>query len=341
MKTIDETNYEAFYLDFLEGNLSKEDTALLLAFLEEHPEFKLEEEEFISLDQNAVVLEDSYKQSLKQVVFDEDSICLSNIQPFLIAHTEGILSPEKERELDRFIALNPSFSHEQKLFDATRLVPNIAEVYADKSSLKQVKRVALWPFISLAAAASIALLITFGNLTSTTDPSEHSVANNTNNDTIKKQSEKKDDSTNKQDHEQKTNSAPIIEKSSSTLVATVDRQEIYPTVVKHEKISRATEVVFTKLKRRSNNHFFDVMDDDLEPEIASKNNPTPRINKPVQSGYTLLGFQDMKNPIEPVTTQLGTVIKKEVDFRSAKATSKHSGGFYLKIGKLVISRRTV
>lgn len=341
MKTINETNYEAFYLDFLEGNLSEEDTALLLTFLDTHPEYKLEEEEFISLDQNPVVLENSYKESLKQVLFDEDSIILSNIQSFLIAHTEGILSPEKERELDHFIALNPSFAHDQKLFDATRLIPNTSEIYTDKSSLKQVKRVALWPFISLAVAASIALLITFGNLTSTTDPSGHSVANNTNNDTIQKQSVKKDDSTNKQDHKQKTNLGPIIEKSSPILVAAVDQQEIHPSVAKQQKISHATEVAFTKLKRRSNNHFFDVMDDDLEPEIASKNNPTPRINKSVQSGYTLLGFQDMKNPIEPVTNQLGTVIKKEVDFRSAKATSKHSGGFYLKIGKLVISRRTV
>lgn len=340
MKTINETNYEAFYLDFLEGNLNEEDSALLLAFLEEHPEYKLEDEEIKSLDQSFVALDDVYKQSLKQVLFDEDLITLSTIQSFLIAHTEGILSPEKESELDRFILLTPSFTREQKLFDATRLVPNKEEVYPDKSSLKQARRVTLWPFISLAAAASVALLITFIDLTSTTDPAGRSVASDSKNDSIQKRSVKKDDSMNKQDQEQKIDLAPIIEKSSPTLVASVDHQEIHQSVMKHEKISHSTEVAFTKLKRRSNNLFFDVMDDDLEPELAPKN-PTPRINKPSQNNYTMLGFQDMKNPIEPVTNQLGTVIKKEVDFRTAKATSKHSGGFYLKIGKLVVSRRTV
>ena len=40
---ITEENYESFYLDFLEGNLNQEDTNAMLAFLDEHPMFKLED----------------------------------------------------------------------------------------------------------------------------------------------------------------------------------------------------------------------------------------------------------------------------------------------------------
>ena len=48
----------------------------------------------------------------------------------------------------------------------------------------------------------------------------------------------------------------------------------------------------------------------------------------------------MNNPISPITNRLANVVKQEVDFRTAKATEKRSGGFYLKIGKLEISHRT-
>jgi len=41
MEHISIFNYEAFYLDFLEGTLSEEDTALFLKFMEEHPELRL------------------------------------------------------------------------------------------------------------------------------------------------------------------------------------------------------------------------------------------------------------------------------------------------------------
>jgi hypothetical protein len=52
-----------------------------------------------------------------------------------------------------------------------------------------------------------------------------------------------------------------------------------------------------------------------------------------------MGFQDMKNPIKPITNRLGDAVKKEVDFRTAKTTSERSGGFYFKIGKLEVSHR--
>jgi hypothetical protein len=46
----------------------------------------------------------------------------------------------------------------------------------------------------------------------------------------------------------------------------------------------------------------------------------------------------MKNPITPITAQLSKLIKKDIDFRTAAPTLKHSGGFYFKIGTFVVSR---
>ena len=45
IKKINIFNYEAYYLDYLEGNISEEDAAVLLDFLDKHPELKMEDEE--------------------------------------------------------------------------------------------------------------------------------------------------------------------------------------------------------------------------------------------------------------------------------------------------------
>ena len=55
--------------------------------------------------------------------------------------------------------------------------------------------------------------------------------------------------------------------------------------------------------------------------------------------YAMVEFQDMKNPISPITNRLADLVKKEVDFRTAKASNKKSGGFYVKIGKFEISHK--
>jgi hypothetical protein len=55
---------------------------------------------------------------------------------------------------------------------------------------------------------------------------------------------------------------------------------------------------------------------------------------------TYLSFSDMKNPAPVVTNGLKERLQKEVDFRSARATRNKQGGFFIKIGKFEISRKT-
>ena len=72
--------------------------------------------------------------------------------------------------------------------------------------------------------------------------------------------------------------------------------------------------------------------------INSNNNQSAReVPENVQE-YSALGFNQMKNPITPITAQLSKLIKKDIDFRTAAPTLKHSGGFYFKIGTFVVSR---
>ena len=51
-------------------------------------------------------LDESYKQSLKQVLFEEELVTKSTINSFLIAQTENILAETKIREVEQFINLS-------------------------------------------------------------------------------------------------------------------------------------------------------------------------------------------------------------------------------------------
>jgi hypothetical protein len=73
-------------------------------------------------------------------------------------------------------------------------------------------------------------------------------------------------------------------------------------------------------------------------EEASPYVPT-KVETIRNSDYASLGFQEMNNPIKPVTSRLGDLVNQEVDFRTAKASEKNSGGFYLKIGKFELSHK--
>lgn len=340
MERISIFNYEAFYLDFLEGNLSEEDTALLMAFLEEHPELKIEDEMFPILEESPLHLENEFKTELKQILFNEDAITSENVEQFMIAEQEGLLSDAKKTALDVFIGRNEALIATRKLYVAAHLKPNLSQVYTDKKSLKRSKRIVLWPYISIAAAASVAFFFMVWN---------PSTGLNTNN-TASLASKHEDDSL-------KVN--PKVEQTSPTkkqddLQENTFIQDQNAVYYKKEKILHESPVELAVVenasseqpqigglksrqlrKIRTNEIDLEV----IEGNLASAQKTKSHVIKESNNDYAMLGFEDMNNPIQPITNRLASAVKQEVDFRAAKATEKRSGGFYLKIGKLEISHR--
>jgi hypothetical protein len=330
MERISIFNYEAFYLDFLEGNLSEEDAALLLVFLEENPQLKVEDLEMPILGFENASLDASFKANLKQLVFNETAITLNNSEQFLIAETENLLSEEKKAELTGFVSKHPELVQTQKLYAATHFVADKSIVFTDKDSLKQAKKIVLWPFVSLAVAASVAIIFFLWN--STTNGITDNGTSISKHKEIKKVPNQKNEQNinapSNSNQTEKTNPlAPIFENTSDDLnVATVIPEKKAPLFIKglipkHIKELKGAE------------HSYDVVENEIAHTIAP---PVVEQN----SDYAILGFKEMNNPISPITNRLANVVKQEVDFRTAKATSKSSGGFYLKIGKLEISHRT-
>lgn len=319
MEHISIFNYEAFYLDFLEGTLSEEDTALFLKFMEEHPELRLEDESFVAMDDEFVSLDQSFKENLKQVNFNETTISLNNVEQLLIAQTESLLSEHKNAELNGFLAQDPTLLHAQRVYAHTKMNADLSIVYADKSSLKQAQRVALWPVLSLAAAASVAVFFFIQTPSLELGDAARSTAKIDFKGTVKP-------------------SVPTtVTTTKSTLIQTLQ------TTVESEPQQLATVIMAPNkrigIDRLNAKKLNKIRTDEVENEVEFvEASNTPAVSKFDQK-VGAVGFQDMKNPIKPITNRLSDAVKQEVDFRTAKATNERAGGFYLKIGKLEISHR--
>ena len=141
MERITKQNYEAFYLDYLEDNLSEEATVLLFAFLEANPDCKAEvegEDDILDFNLNAESINLTDKEDLKLFSCKENEICLDNYEQWLIADLEGELSADDSLELATFVEEH-NLEQEKKVIFATVLKPNLKEVFGDTSKLKRIE----------------------------------------------------------------------------------------------------------------------------------------------------------------------------------------------------------
>jgi hypothetical protein len=325
-------NYEAFYLDFLEGNLNEEETALFLAFMEAHPELRLEDESLVSVEVETSNLDTQFKNSLKQVSFANTPITLSNVEQFLIAETEGQLSSAKLAELESFILANPSLRQSQKLYAATHLKADTSILYIDKAGLKRKKAIVLWPYVSFALAASLTAILFYvyysGNQQLVNGPTNVLVQADTTEVLLKEESSKEENKLDQLNHNQQPSTKDFVALSNPTSDQNVQ------TPTKQERPIQIDRLNIKGLKT--------IKSKKTDLEIIERNPvdlAVQSVNNQSTNDVAYMGFQDMKNPIKPITNRLGDAVKQEVDFRTAKTTSERSGGFYFKIGKLEVSHR--
>jgi hypothetical protein len=160
--TINRNNFEAYLLDYLEGNLDPLLTADLMAFLAENPEY----EKYVPEGDNPVLSADnlmfSQKEQLKKDFPDIPVLTKQNFEEFCIAFCEGILSDYDVKRLRKYISENPGSQKELDIYQKIRLQPDLTIKFTDKSTLKKHRKGAFgmrYVYYGLAVAASISLLI--------------------------------------------------------------------------------------------------------------------------------------------------------------------------------------
>ncbi|MBK8927677.1 MAG: hypothetical protein IPM74_17675 [Crocinitomicaceae bacterium] len=161
MEKINRHNYEAYLLDYLEGNLGTEEQHDLLVFLAENPDLK----EAIDFDLPSITLspdKDVFENKADLKMHDESTLSLNTVEYWMIDAVEGNLSTDKQQELDEFIRkhqLEKTFT----TYQATLLKADLNVVFADKKSLKVATGIIIPLYARIASVAAIGLvLLTLG-----------------------------------------------------------------------------------------------------------------------------------------------------------------------------------
>lgn len=177
MAKINRHNYESFFIDYIEGNLSVSKRNEFLAFLESNPDIKEElqawEEVKINPDTNVFFPEKHALKKSKSILSEE-----SPFEELCIAKMEGDLTDNESSLFDQYIREEPEKAKIYNLYSKTKLAPDKSIIFPEKEKLKAsnnklIKTDNINYQHILGFAASITLIIGLFFNTSTNDSIEY------------------------------------------------------------------------------------------------------------------------------------------------------------------------
>ena len=316
-------NYEAFYLDFLEGTLSKEMERAFLAFLDANPDLQISDDELPILEEETTSLTEFEKLLLKKNESLNSLITKENIEFFLVAQLENQLSEGEKQELERWLALHPEFLKDKALYAKT-ILPQEKVNYLHKSDLYQdAKIIPLWARVS-SIAASVILLIGIGSYLSLNaiDVENPNLPQFSKQNTIPS----------------KTDSLAPIQYAPKQQQFASHKQhiELEPnknndahSPIEDNHMASSNNDAELKQNKAVTNQNGGMLPD--QPDLAT--HVTEKNNKEEQEAQNDYAFGIMENPIQPITNELSKRLNTVIDFRRAKENQDKQSGFFIKIGK--------
>jgi hypothetical protein len=157
MQPINQHNYEAYFLDYIEGSLSTVQEQELHLFLTKHPDLKAEVEEI-----KLLYLEESKPKGFnaKDKLYRNEETALLQEEHLCIAAAEEVLTAEEKSSFDEMIKERSEVLAELAYYQKSRLsVPNIA--FPDKEKLKKraLPLISWKTYVSAVAAAVLAIFL--------------------------------------------------------------------------------------------------------------------------------------------------------------------------------------
>lgn len=180
-------NYEAYYLDYLEGNLSDELVAAFELFLAAHPELAIDGDLEILLPES-IQMDAFEKEILKK---DPDLNTAIGQEVGLIADFEGVLSPADQLILETHKTANPTLKHDSRILAYTTLKPDLSLVTSKENLYR--KEIALFTYPRIYRAAGIAAIFVVGfflfkmNSGSSSPKGQYAIARTIPNDSLNQQ----------------------------------------------------------------------------------------------------------------------------------------------------------
>jgi len=153
---ISRSNYESYFLDFLEGNLDPSLMDEFQVFLHVNPDLALELQtgDLITLGVNEDIRFDA-KEELKK----SDSDQKVKLQELSVAYYEGDLSLSDRNDFEASLFENSSIANEVQKFGKLKLVADQTIVYRNKTQLK--KRIISLPLWSKVVSVAAILLLAY------------------------------------------------------------------------------------------------------------------------------------------------------------------------------------
>ncbi len=132
-------NYEAYFLDYHEGQLSPEMVEEIMMFVEANPDLKniLDAFEQVMLVADEDIIFEKKSSLKKNQVYATAEINELNCEDYMLRETEGLLNDNELESLEEFIRINPHCDRDRKLFALSHLPLENDFVFTGKESLKK------------------------------------------------------------------------------------------------------------------------------------------------------------------------------------------------------------
>jgi hypothetical protein len=136
-------NYEAYFIDYLEGNLDEILVNDFIEFLQQNPDLKEE----LSLFESIPVVTENISFNKKNTLYKEKLDAEAEFNKAAIANLEGDITPAEKLEFENYIIKHPDKKRDVTLFGKTKLQPEETIVFNKKKKLYQFsigRKVLLW-----------------------------------------------------------------------------------------------------------------------------------------------------------------------------------------------------
>lgn len=134
MNRINFNNYEAWLLDYAEGNLSAEDTAELLLFMEQHPELQVEMDDLLEF---SLPSEEIIPADFKHQLHKDEAVFKEHFENLCIVFYDKTITAAEKNELESILKQNPHWTREFNAFAHVYIEQDSYVEFSAKSSLKK------------------------------------------------------------------------------------------------------------------------------------------------------------------------------------------------------------
>ena len=131
MMEINRNNYEAYFIDYLEGNLDERLVDSFIEFIKLNPDLKEELDLFESVSAAPEDISFNKKEKLYKEKYDSEK----EFDNAAVAKLEGDISDEEKFEFEIYLAEHPEKKKEATLFKQTKLVADSSVVFDKKDKL--------------------------------------------------------------------------------------------------------------------------------------------------------------------------------------------------------------